>query len=231
MGFRSIWVLVGGLVAVVTAIAFLKVAIQPGGPAQEQRDKQVDRDTLVQVPESGRPQSANTRVANEAHMLLPGQGAATDDGTASVDHLRSNHPANESALDHETGWPYATRIRAEQSLYEALDQPQVRGAAYMDQLTCGEGKCRFELGLAQPLSGDNAHLVSDFMADLDARLLAHEATSDVQVYLEKFSPRADGTGLSILTIDSRSEAPARVTVNAETGEATIEFPARPDGDD
>lgn len=231
MGFRSIWVLVGGLVSVFTAIAVLVVAIQPGDPAQEQRDKRVDRDTLVQVPESGRPQSADDRVANEAHVLLPGQGAATDDGTASVDHLPSTRPADTSGLDHETGWPHATRMRAEQALYEALDQPKVRGAAYMDQFTCGEGKCRFELGLVQPLSGGNAHIASDFMADLDGRLLAHEASSAVQVYLESFSPRADGTGLSILTIDSRSESPASVTVNAETGEATIQFPARPGGDD
>lgn len=231
MGFRSIGVLVGGLVAVIAAIAVFGVAIQPGEPAQEQRDVQAERDISVQASESGRPQSANTRVANEAHMLLPGQGAATDDGTASADRLRSPHLAETSGLDHETGWPYATRVRAEQALYEALDQPKLRGAVYMDQLTCGEGKCRFELGLVQPMSGDNAHLVSDFIADLDARLLAHEASSAVQVYLERFSPRADGTGLSILTIDSRSESPASVTVNAETGEATIQFPARPGGDD
>ncbi len=231
MGFRSIGVLVGGLVAVITAIAVFGVTIQPGEPAQEQRDGQIGRDTLVQASESGGPQSAGAQVRVEPPMPLAAQEPAPAYGTKSADRLRSPHPAEASGLDHETGWPYATRMRAEQALYEALDQPQVRGAVYMNQLTCGEGKCRFELGLVQPLSGGNAHIVSDFMADLDGRLLAHEASSAVQVYLERFSPRADGTGLSILTIDSRSESPASVTVNAETGEATIQFPARPGGDD
>lgn len=231
MGFRSKWMLVGGLVAVATAITVLVVAIRPGDPAQEQRDGQIDRDTLVQVPESGRPDSADDRVANDAHMLLPGQGVATDDGTASVDHLPSTRPADTSGLDHETGWTYATRMRAEQALYESLNQPQMRQAAYMDQFACGEGRCRFELGLLEPMSGGNAHVVSDFMNDLDTRLLADENTAGVQVYLERFRPAADGTGLAIMTIDARGEDQATITIDEETGAVSIGFPRRRVGDD
>jgi len=104
----------------------------------------------------------------------------------------------------------------------------MRGAAYVDQLACVEGRCRFELGLVQPLSAGNAHLVSDFMADLDARLLADSASSRVQVYLERFSPRTDGTGLAVLTIDSRAESPATLSIDDETGSTTVRFPERPD---
>ncbi|NHA15748.1 hypothetical protein [Thioalkalivibrio sp. XN279] len=165
--------------------------------------------------------TAELRVLGES---MAGSGATSFD--------RADEPDMQAtaALDPETGWSYQTRARAEQALYQALDQPKVRGAAYMDQFSCSEGKCRFELGLVQPMSADTAHLVSDFMSDMDARLLADEASSGVQVHLESFRPRADGTGLSVLTIESRTESPAEVTINQETGEATILFPPRPAGD-
>lgn len=213
------------LIAVILGLVGVGVvALWAGG--ESDRPQRVTPMPLLEKSNSAEPHSGQEPADSADVPREPIAGA----GATSFDRADEPDMQATAALDPETGWSYETRARAERALYQALDQPKVRGAAYMDQFSCSKGKCRFELGLVQPMSADTAHLVSDFMANLDARLLADEASSGVQVYLESFRPRADGTGLSILTIESRTKSPAKVTINQQTGEATILFPPRPGGD-
>lgn len=229
MGSRTIWAIAGGLVVVVVAITLLEVSPHSGEAVQERGDVRPGQDARSSPAASDSSSSVGDPGVEELQVPVAERDRVAHERGAALDPPRETAIADPSGIDHETGWTYRTRMRAEQALYEALDTPEMRGAAYVDQLACGEGKCRFELALVQPLSSGNAQLVSDFMADLDARLLADSASSGVQVYLEKFSPRTDGTGLAVLIIDSRAKSPATISIDEETGSTTIRFPGRPDG--
>jgi hypothetical protein len=227
MGSRTKWAIAGGLAVVIAVVAVVEISRQHVEPGHSFEKPGQDARSLPAEPEPS-PSAGYPRV-EEPKAPLAGEQLLAEESRAAMDPPAALLPADAPALDPETGWPYSTRARVEQALYQALDTPGMRGAAFADQLSCGDGKCRFELGLVQPLSTGNAHLVSNFMADLDARLLADEASSGVQVYLERFSPRIDGTGAAVLSIDSRNESPVTITLDGATGESTIRFPERPDG--
>lgn len=227
--FRTIPV--GGVVLVLIGLLFLWPGEKPEQSQYETPASQRDDDRQGVQPEHrvARP-LGSPGVAATRELLVAPQPQADAPATALGAGDESDLPVA-AALDQETGWPYATRMRAEQALYESLNQPRMLQAAYMDQFACSDGKCRFELGLLEPMTGGNARVVSDFMNDLDNRLLTDENTAGVQVYLERFRPATDGTGLAIMIIDARGEDQAAVTINEETGAVTIGFPRRRVGDD
>lgn len=229
MGSRTKWAIAGGLAVVIAAVAVIEISRQHVEPGHSFEKPGQDARSLPAEPEPS--SSAGYPRVEEPKAPLAGGQLLAEESRAAMDPPAALLPADALALDPETGWSYSTRARVEQALYQALDTPEMRGAAYADQLSCGDGKCRFELGLVQPLSTGNAHVVSDFMNDLDTRFLADENTAGVQVYLERFRPATDGTGLAIMIIDARGEDQATVTINEETGAVTIGFPRRRVGDD
>lgn len=229
MNFRSAGILAGSVAIVCLAIVAFGMARQSGTPAEERPAVEFESKGSGLASLSSSPQSLEAAIGVEPATPPASQAPDTDGGTSSTDRRDEPDSADSSGMDHETGWSYATRMRAEHALYETLNQPEIRQAAYMDKFACGDGKCRFELGLVQARGA--ASVVSDFMADFDARLLADDTSAGVQVYLERLGRGADGMGLAVLTIDSRSESSAKIEFNPDTQAPTISFPRRTgDGD-
>lgn len=211
---------------VVLAIVAFGPARQSGAPAEQRPAVQVANEGSDLTSRSSGSRGVEPGMEVEPATSPALQEADTGGLTRSVE--RRDKP-DSSGMDPETGWSYATRLQTENALYEALDQPEIRQAAYMNQFACGDGKCRFELGLVQWRGAPN--VVSDFMADFDARLRADETSADVQVYMERFGRGVDGMGLAVLTIGSRSESSVKIEFDPDKEFPTIVFPRRPeDGD-
>ena len=122
MGFRHVWTIAGGLVVVIAAIALLEVSRQTGGePGQEPGNARPDQ-APRSLPAKTEPSlSAGDPRVEEPQAPLVEKQLVAGESRANLDHPSASPYADTSGIDHETGWPYETRIRVEQvSQYSPL---------------------------------------------------------------------------------------------------------------